>query len=304
MSKKKSIWCVVLVVNYGSHELIARNFSTLPRREDGVAMVVVDNFSTEAERREIGALCEERGWDLVASGINLGFGTGVNLGVDYALDLDPETIVLLNPDAVIEASGLRQLADAVREDEQRLVCPRIEDTAGKVFFAGALLDMQTGGTLGASSPKRRADGVYREWLTGACLAFAPSLWNKLGGFSDDYFLYWEDVDFSFRAVHAGAELHYAPHILVVHDEGGTQQAGGQRAKSEVYYYYNIRNRMLFARTWLTGAEQSRWIRGSLRASWDVILRGGRRQLLGSLAPWRALVRGLYDGLRDARGPKR
>lgn len=180
MSKKKSIWCVVLVVNYGSHELIARNFSTLPRREDGVAMVVVDNFSTEAERREIRALCEERGWDLVTSGINLGFGTGVNLGVDYALDLDPETIVLLNPDAVIDASRLRQLADAVREDEQRLVCPRIEDTAGKVFFAGALLDMQTGGTLGASSPKRRADGVYREWLTGACLAFAPSLWRKLG----------------------------------------------------------------------------------------------------------------------------
>lgn len=304
MSKEKSIWCVVLVVNYGSHELIARNFSTLPCREDGVAMVVVDNFSTKAERREIRALCQTRGWDLVTSGINLGFGTGVNLGVEHALGLEPETIVLLNPDAVIDASGLRQLADEVRGDQQRLVCPRIEDTAGKVFFAGALLDMGNGDTLGAASARRRADADYREWLTGACLAFAPSLWRKVGGFSDDYFLYWEDIDFSFRAVQAGAELRYAPHILVIHDEGGTQQAGGQRAKSGLYYYYNIRNRMLFARTWLSGAEQRRWIRGSLRASWEIILRGGRRQLLQSLKPWRALFLGLYDGFRDVRGAHR
>jgi GT2 family glycosyltransferase len=37
------------------------------------------------------------------------------------------------------------------------------------------------------------------WLTGACLAVSKQVWQATGGFDPDYFLYWEDVDYSQRA---------------------------------------------------------------------------------------------------------
>ena len=46
----------------------------------------------------------------------------------------------------------------------------------------------------------------------------------------------------------------------------------------------------------------RWKRTALRVSWGIVLQGGRRQLVTSLAPWRALSRGLRDGRRGVAGP--
>lgn len=301
MSENDSAKLVLVIVNYGSHELIQRNLATLAVQGHAPSVVIVDNFSSATEREHIIRLCAQRGWQLVASDKNLGFGGGVNLGVAHAFAAGAEVVVLLNPDAIITEQALQQLHDAVLQDPNRLVCPRIEDTDGKVFFAGALLDMRTGQTLSAGSARRKPDGEYRPWFTGACMAFGPSLWERIGGFDDDYFLYWEDVDLSFRAARAGAELFYAEDILVIHDEGGTQQESGQRAKSGLYYYYNIRNRLLFARKWLTKEQRRSWLRSSVGASREVIWRGGRKQLLQSTAPWKAWGRGLSHGFRDVRG---
>lgn len=304
MTEIVSAECVIVIVNYGSHSLIERNFSGLDTKSSTVKIVVVDNFSSATERQNIRNLCGQQHWTLVESDNNLGFGGGVNLGVEHAKNFMPETVVLINPDATIGAKALSSMCDLVRAEGMTLVCPRIEDTAGKVFFAGALLDMETGQTLGASSARRRPEGEYRQWFTGACLAFSQNLWDRIGGFDDDYFLYWEDVDFSFRAEQIGAQLHFASDIRVIHDEGGTQQAESTRAKSELYYYYNIRNRMLFARKWLSASKRRGWFFRSIPAAWEVIMRGGRRQLLHSLAPWRALTRGLLDGWRDSRGMRK
>lgn len=304
MSEIVSTSCAIVIVNYGSHRLIERNFSGLDTQTDELNIVVVDNYSTAAERAGIRELCSQRQWTLVESETNLGFGRGVNLGVEQAESLRPQTIVLLNPDAVISQNALNSLVDLVREDKDRLVCPRIESTTGAVFFAGALLDMESGRTLGAYSARRRHDGKYQEWFTGACLAFSPELWNRIGGFDHDYFLYWEDVDFSFRAVRSGARLHFASDIRVTHDEGGTQKTASTRTKSPLYYYYNIRNRMLFARKWLSPAGRRRWCLWSIPVAWEVIMRGGRRQLLQSFTPWKSLFWGLLDGWRDSRGARK
>ena len=43
------------------------------------------------------------------------------------------------------------------------------------------------------------------WLTGACLAVSKRVWQATGGFDPDYFLYWEDVDYSQRAKAVGLD---------------------------------------------------------------------------------------------------
>jgi GT2 family glycosyltransferase len=282
----------VIVVNYGSAELLAVN---LPRTagDGGVRVVVVDSFSDAGERTAVTRLAADRGWALLTPETNVGFGGGSNLGAAYALAAGARILVFLNPDAWTDPAGLATLATAVRRSQgEALVAPRILRPDGEVYSRGLTYLHLADGTMSGS--RRSPDDV--PWLSGACLAVGTELWGELGGFDEDYFLYWEDVDLSWRALALGARLEVVDDAHVVHDEGGTQESRG-RAKSETYYRYDIRNRMLFARKNLGPSDVWRWQRALPRAARAVALRGGRRQFVEGIGPWRGVARGVAEALR-------
>lgn len=281
----------LVVVNYGSSDLLAAN---LPRTvgDSGVRVVVVDSFSGEGERAAVTRQAADQGWELLTPTTNVGFGGGSNLGSAHALAAGARVLVFLNPDAWTDPEGLAALADAARSGGRMLVAPLIHRPDGGVYSRGLTYLHRADGTM--SSRRAAPDDV--PWLSGACLAVGAELWGELGGFDEDYFLYWEDVDLSWRAVEAGARLEVVDDVHVVHDEGGTQESRG-RAKSETYYRYDIRNRMLFARKNLGPAGVRRWRRALPRAARAVALRGGRRQFVEGLGPWRGVARGVVAALR-------
>ena len=99
---------------------------------------------------------------------------------------------------------------------------------------------------------------------------------------------------------AGGELRVVETARAVHDEGGTQaSSGGQRVRSDTYYYFNIRNRLLFAGG-TSIPPPAALGPARLPEAYEILQRGGRRQLLTSAGPWRAAVRGTIDGLRALR----
>lgn len=250
-------------------------------------------------------LCRRQGWRALTLKQNLGFGGGVDRGAAHAFARGADVVVVVNPDATLVGSSVRALAADVAADPLALVSPRILKPDGSLWNAGADLYLDDGSIAGV---RRRASFGERPrmfWLTGACFAVSRELWDRVGGFVDDYFLYWEDVDLSARVHEAGGRLRVRDDIAATHDEGATHDdRSTSRAKSETYYYYNIRNRMLFARLRLDAATQRRWRRHDLRVAWGVILQGGRKQLVTSIGPWRALLRGLRDGRRGVTGPYR
>lgn len=289
----------MIVVNYGSSALLARNLGPLSEAEPSLTVVVVDNPTDQVERERVAELAAERGWSLVTPAANLGFGGGMNLGVAAAHDRGAEVTVLLNPDAVLAPAALRSLVAAVRSAPLTMVAPRIERSDGTHWFAGADLYLDDGRVRSA---RRRIPGARTEpWLTGACLALTRELWERVGGFDERYFLYWEDIDLSWRVRCVGGDLLVRQDIVAVHDQGGTQQAeAGTYAKSRLYYYYNVRNRLLFAALHLSPRDARRWRRTALTVGVEVLRQGGRRQLLRPRGPVAALARGLRDGFRLTR----
>jgi GT2 family glycosyltransferase len=284
----------IVVVNYGSHALLSENLASMSPHLAGTQFVVVDNWYSEEERRATESLCAVHGWTLVALDTNTGFGTGCNRGAAVALSAGAQELMFLNPDAVIDAPSARVLVDAARAQPMALVAPRILKRNGDVWSAGMDIDLATGD---ARPWHRRAefDGAATiEWFTGACFVLSSTLWEASGGFDDDYFLYWEDVDFSARVQAAGGSLILLTDATAHHDVGGTQAASSSASKSEIYYYYNIRNRSLFARKHLTAPQRQLWKASAIRAAWAILLRGGRRQFLRPIQPLRALYRGLRD----------
>lgn len=283
----------VVVVNYGSHRLLAQNLADLPLAAAGFDVVVVDNFTNAHELAALKELAAANAWTVVANPGNYGFGGGMNVGVARAKELGCGVLLLLNPDVRLDVGTIKSLHRQVCAEPLVLVSPAILNPAGKSWFAGGELNPGSG----AVRTSRAADMSDRyAWLTGACLAVSTSLWELAGGFDPDYFLYWEDVDFSLRCSRAGAKLAVRGDLSVVHEVGGTQGEG----KSAIYMYYNCRNRLLFASRWLPAGKQLAWIARTPIESYRIWRRGGRRSML-SWSLISAVITGSFAGVSKVIG---
>lgn len=292
----------IIVVNYGSSALLERNLVATARGLPDAAVYVVDNRTTAEEARLVGELAESEGWFSLLQTENLGFGAGVNRGVEAARTDGRTRYLLINPDASIDVTAVHVLLETVDIGEKVVAAPIVEDGAGRLWSAGHVLDLDDGSTHGRAWTDGHPDARVRRWLTGAALMINDDAWTAVGGFDEDYFLYWEDVDFSLRVEDAGGRLILEERAKAVHDEGGTQGIGDPKihAKSPLYYYYNIRNRMLLAQKLLDADAVRRWDASSSAAAREILLRGGRRQLLRPWRPLQAVWRGWRDGRRIAR----
>jgi GT2 family glycosyltransferase len=248
-------------------------------------------------------VCTEHEWDLVPLDRNGGFGAGVNAGVRHALAAGAGSVLLLNPDVDVTPDVLTALRDNVDRAPLSLVTPRLVTPGGDVEFAGSMLDLSDG-RLG----RRVRSANAMAWLPATCLAAHRDLLDRVGGFDEPFFLYWEDVDFSYRVTQAGGLLEVRDDLAVVHAGRGTQGPQRGLAKSNLYYRYNCRNRLLFAARHLPRRDLARWMLRTPIASWQILLQGGRRQLLHSPRPLFAALAGSLAGLAIAtraliRGPR-
>ncbi|WP_127842812.1 glycosyltransferase family 2 protein [Actinomyces wuliandei] len=294
----------IIVVSYDSASLLGRNLAQVAQAAPEAAVVVVDSYSSPEARTALLRLAEEHGWSTVLPPTNLGFGAGMNLGAAKALDQGAELLVLLNPDAVIDRPSLLRLATRAAGNPSALVAPVLTNSSGRTVSDGAVVCLADGSMRSRRSRRPVPPGGTHPWLSGACLALSSELFETVGGFDARYFLYWEDVDFSSRVLASGGSLVLARDATATHDEGGTHaQEHSTRAKSDTYYYYNIRNRLLYAGLHLDRPHQRRWAVTALAAARETVLRGGRRQLLGSRQPLRTAAAATRDGLtllRQAR----
>ena len=288
----------IVVVNYGSSALLEQNLVPLTDDLPAAVTVVVDNRTDDAERERVASLVERHGWRVEYPESNLGFGSGINLGARAAITNGATHLLILNPDAVITSSAALDLLARSVHEPGALYCPRILRPDGSTWFGGSDLHLVDGRLR---NPSRRGDTPYEPWLTGACLLVDRELWERVGGFDDDYFLYWEDVDLSHRVLAAGGRLELCSDISAVHDEGGTHegQPGTGRRKSDTYYFYVIRNRLVFAAKHLDHAGFDRWSGNARAVALETLLQGGRRQFLRSPGLVLLAARALREGRRMA-----
>lgn len=295
----------VIIVNYRSAELVRRCLESLT--DAGVSSVtVVDNDSGSDDRVALGLL-EQRNRILrvVSSAENLGFGAGVNLGVSVSDTSGEDFLWILNPDTVVEASAPRLMASVLSQGLADIVSPVIETgdaSARSLWFAGGWIDFRRGvawHTEELPSLSTNNATVYEtRYITGAAPMMTRSTWDLLGGFREDLFLYWEDVDLCVRAMEMGLRLGVARDARIWHAQGGStgHVRGGM---SDMFYYFGQRNRLV-----VCGARVSR-----VSLTFGTGIRETARLLLKPLlleSPPRlsktwGSFRGLVDGWRGVTG---
>jgi GT2 family glycosyltransferase len=174
---------------------------------------------------------------LIVNRHNKGFAKTCNLAVDAA---HGRIIVLLNNDTEPEPDWLAELANAVCAN------PQAAAFASKLLLFDERTRLHTTGDLLGTDGIPRNRGVWEEdrgqhdhmteifSASGGASAFRQEVWQALGGFDEDFWMYLEDVDFGFRAQLMGWQAVYVPTARVYHHLSAT--GGGALAS-----YYVGRN---------------------------------------------------------------
>ncbi len=171
---------------------------------------------------------------IIARPDNPGYGGGVNSGV-AALDSEIDFFVVVNPDVVLDPGALDTLLRVIHSDPTiGSVGPLLRDTDGNPYpSARAIPSLRVGighALLGDLVPsnswtrKYHAAADYSNqrdagWLSGACVVIRRTAFDAVGGFDDDYFMYFEDVDLGYRLGRNGWRNVFVPTSTAEHEGG-------------------------------------------------------------------------------------
>lgn len=243
----------LIVCDNGSTDGSAPRLAAWGRAAFGGAFVRLDRAQAAAGVRPAD------GWRmaLIDNGANLGFAGGNNVGVRWAL-ADPGCthVWLLNNDTEVAPDALAQALDRMAADPAIGLCGSTlvyhHDRGRVQAFGGSSYDPRTGGTrhLGAFEPVAQVPDDPSEvearmaCVVGAAMLASRRFLAEVGLPSEDYFLYYEEIDWAWRA-RGRYRMGYAPRSLVWHKEGasiGTAASGG--SPLSLYYLYRSRARFV------------------------------------------------------------
>lgn len=215
-----------VVVNYRHREhsmALARQLDSSDAMRGGLAeILIVDNDDDPKPLRQWAS--SRPGLRLHSFGRNRGFARAVNEGCRRAKG---EWLLLLNPDISVPEEFIdKALAAAERLTEQD---PRVGVVGFELRHADDTLQPSTGpfptlanvvgGLLRRRKHRRcrpRTEAAEVPWATGCCMLVRRPCWQELGGFDEDFFLYYEDVDLCRRARESGWSVWYEPAVKVQH----------------------------------------------------------------------------------------
>ena len=206
----------VVCVTYHPGPELDDFLGTLTRAtDDHVHVVLVENGDDPARTAQV---ADRHGAELVVPGSNLGYGGGANLG---ARGGDEPWVVVANPDIVWSPGSLDVLLEAAeRHPGAGALGPALLNTDGTRYpSARALPSLRQGighALLVRVWPGNPWTRAYRRdhetsgraertagWLSGACLLLRREAFEAVGGFDEDYFMFFEDVDLGRRLGEAG-----------------------------------------------------------------------------------------------------
>jgi hypothetical protein len=255
---------LAVIVNYNGGAMLAGCVrSCLDEGIPQTHIVVVDNGSSDGSMEELARqLSGVRG---IANPCNAGFARAVNQGILQGLKQTPaEFVLLLNNDARLEPGALAGFAFGFYR------WPNLAIAGGQLHYPGGRLqsafaplpslaeELVPLPLLRLFAPSRfqrktsASEPIAVESVFGACLSVRAAVLPRLGLLDEDFFFYFEEVEWCQRARSMGFEVRYLPHAHAEH--GGAVTANRFRGPARVEYQ---RSKLAFFRK--TRGRASYWI---------------------------------------------
>lgn len=287
-----SIDISIVIVNYNVEHFLKQCLQSVFAAKGGLNLEVwvVDNNSVDGSVKMVKDLFPEV--KLIVNTENLGFSRANNLAMEKA---NGKYQLILNPDTVLEQDTLQLCFDFMENTPlSGAVGVKMIDGEGKYLPESkrglptptvALYKMTM---LNKLFPNSKTFGRYHlgylspdeinevDVLSGAFMFIRSSVLESIGYFDEQYFMYGEDIDLSYRITQAGYKNYYFPETTIIHYKGESTK---KKTFNYVRTFYNAM--IIFARTHYQGSSQ-KWLVGLIslaiwaRASLALIMRLAER----------------------------
>ena len=240
--EKSNIILSIILLNYNGYKDTLKCIKSIQENEKSLnyKIIVVDNNSKDDS---IKMLSKIEDIILIQRDINDGFAGGNNVGIKYALNkFNSKYILLLNNDTEILQNSISKMLSSFEKDSETgiVTCKllkskekeKIDCFGGKINWNKVIGDF--------NYVKQEGNLYYSDICSGACMLIKKEVIEKVGYLSEDYFMYFEDLDYSVRVIEAGYRIQVVPDAIIYHKGGGT--AGDA---SPFAIKWNTRNRIIF-----------------------------------------------------------
>ncbi|WP_185153379.1 glycosyltransferase [Fulvivirga lutimaris] len=213
-------------------------------------LIIVDNASKnifELRKTDLNVT-------LIRSEENLGFAGGNNLGIDQA---NGEFIIFINNDTVVYSNFIQPIIEVFKNhSDAAMVTPKVVFPDEKTIqYAGAKAINPWTGRGKRLGLGEIDNGQYNftkitELGHGACLAVRKTVIDEVGKMPEEFFLYYEEHDWTEQIKNAGHNIYYTGNSSIIHKESVSI---GQ--DSPLKAYYMMRSRILYLRKNCSGLKK-------------------------------------------------
>lgn len=216
--------CVIIVLNWNCAPDTIRCLDSLLAQGDKLSdIVLVDNNSSDDSIVKLENYIESHKLSIhfIRNETNSGYSGGTNVGLLYAIEQGYEYIGTLNPDAIADKNWVSSLINELggspdigiatgilARNDKKLI-----DTTGEQYSIWGIPSPRGRDTLLENAPSK---SEYVFGSTGGGFIARAEMFRDIGLFDEKFFMYFEDVDLSFRAQLAGHKVRYTPAAIAYH----------------------------------------------------------------------------------------
>lgn len=236
----------IIIVNWNSKDYVEKCIASISANTLGIQyeIIVVDSASFDGCGDMLQRLYPEVRF--TQSERNIGFGQANNLGVKHTRG---RVLLFLNPDTEVRGDAVARLYACVRDlpragivgcrllnsdgSLQRRCVQPFPTILNQVLNAEILLRWfpKISLWMSAATFKDAVSPVVVEVVSGACMMIKREVFDDIGEFSSDYFMYAEDVDLCYKTRAAGLINYHVPEVEIVHHGSGSTEQEHSRFSS-------------------------------------------------------------------------
>lgn len=222
----------VIIPNYNGEQHLRECLNSLKEQSfEKFDIIIVDNNSSD---KSLEIINSEYGYvKLINMKSNSGFSKAVNAGISFALkNSNIKYIILLNNDIRCDKDFVRELISGFSESDTGSVASKMLNfyNAEIIDDAGDFINKRGLPTARGHKEKDSPEFNIQEHIFSACAgaaAYRREVFEIIGLFDEDFFAYYEDIDFSFRMQSAGYKCFYNPKAFCYHKRGATFSSRGE-----------------------------------------------------------------------------
>ena len=241
----------IIIINYNGADDTLECLDSLSKIDyPDYEIILVDNASSDASFTLNEVHKNFPAVKILAFPRNFGFAGGNNAGIKDALDGGARYALLLNNDTTVASDFLSQMVKAAKSDRNiGIVGAKIYYFAEKnrIWYNGSIFSWINGGRhiQDDAIDENPGDKEIRntEYVTGCALLIKKEVVEKIGLLCEDFFMYYEDIEWSLRARGAGYKTVVAPAAHIWHKVSRSASKMG----APVIHYYNIRNTLILTK---------------------------------------------------------